>query len=325
MKAIGKLLKLVLSIILLIALGGFLYLKFALPSISEAEELQVSTATANIEHGSYLAHHVMICMDCHSERDWTKFSGPLIESSLGKGGEVFDQKMGFPGSYVAKNITPYHLGDWTDGEILRAISSGVSKDGKALFPIMPYTHYGKVDRQDLEDIIAYLRTLEPIEFEPKASESDFPMSLIINTIPAEAQFTQKPSSSDLVAYGAYLVNAAACYDCHTKQDKGQFIGADFAGGMAFPMVDGSISRSANITPHVETGIGSWTEEQFVQRFKIYQDSSFVLPEVRAGEYQSNMPWTMYAGMETQDLKAIFAYLQTLKPVENEVVKFSAAE
>jgi hypothetical protein len=264
-------------------------------------------------------------MDCHSERDWSKFSGPLVPGTLGKGGEVFDQKLGFPGSYIAKNLTPHHLGSWSDGEILRAISTGVSKDGQALFPIMPYTHYGKVDRQDLEAIIAYIRTLDPIESEPQASSSDFPMSLIINTLPTEAAFTKKPPASDKLAYGEYLVNAAACYDCHTKQEKGQFIGADFAGGMEFPMHDGSISRSANITPHEETGIGTWTEEQFVQRFKLYLDSNYTLPTIEKGDYQSTMPWMMYAGMKSEDLAAIYTYLQSLEPVENEVIKFTAIE
>lgn len=325
MKKLAKILGLILGLLLFLAIAGISYLKFGLPAIPPATEIEVSTDPQTVAQGHYLAHHVMICMDCHSERDWSKFSGPLVPGTLGKGGEVFDQKLGFPGSYVAKNLTPYHLGSWSDGEILRAISTGVSKDGKALFPIMPYTHYGKVDQQDLEAIIAYLRTLDPIESEPQASSSDFPMSLIINTLPAEAAFTKKPPASDKLAYGEYLVNAAACYDCHTKQEKGQFIGADFAGGMEFPMHDGSISRSANITPHEETGIGTWTEEQFVQRFKLYLDSNYTLPSIEKGDYQSTMPWMMYAGMKREDLAAIYTYLQSLEPVENEVIKFTAIE
>ena len=83
------------------------------------------------------------------------------------------------------NLTPYHLGNWTDGEIFRAITTGVSRDGHALFPVMPYTSYAKMDPADIKDIIAYLRTLKPIHNAIPAAESDFPMNFIINTMPAQ--------------------------------------------------------------------------------------------------------------------------------------------
>jgi hypothetical protein len=80
-------------------------------------------------------------------------------------------------------------------------------------------------------------------------------------------------------------------------------------------------RSANITPDNETGIGSWTEEAFVKRFKVYADSSYKPHKVGSKEMNSAMPWTMYAGMKEGDLKAIFAYLKTVKPIRQKVVKF----
>ena len=53
------------------------------------------------------------------------------------GGDVFDQKFGFPGKYYAKNITPEGISRYTDGELFRVITTGVTKEGKALFPVMP--------------------------------------------------------------------------------------------------------------------------------------------------------------------------------------------
>jgi hypothetical protein len=134
-----------------------------------------------------------------------------------------------------------------------------------------------------------------------------------------------PDKSDILAYGAYVVNASGCVECHTQIDKGRIIEEDsFAGGREFPFADGSIVRSANITPDQETGIGAWTEEMFINKFKIYSDSTYLSEKVNPGEFNTWMPWRMFAGMEREDLAAIYAYLKSIKPIQNKVVKFSSA-
>jgi len=79
-----------------------------------------------------------------------------------------------------------------------------------------------------------------------------------------------------------------------------------------------------LTQDKETGIGSWTEEIVLKRFAQYADSGYVNPKVAPGEFNSIMPWTMYSGMEVEDLKAIYAYLKTVEPIPNLVVKFTPA-
>ncbi len=323
MKKVFKVLLVIVGLLLLVVIAGLSYIKLALPNVGEPQEITINHSEKLVKQGEYLANNVMVCMDCHSERDWTKFSAPLVEGTLGKGGEVFDQNLGFPGVFISKNITPYALSSWTDEEIFHTITTGVSKNGDALFPVMPYSHYGKLDQKDVEAIIAYLRTLPSIEAENKKSVPDFPMNFIINTIPKKAELVTKPDASDRIAYGKYMVNAAACYDCHTKQEKGQFIGEDFAGGMEFRLHDGSVVRSLNITPH-ETGLGKWTEEQFVGLFKSYVDSGYVPSAVEKGSFQTVMPWVMYGGMKEEDLKAMYAYLMTLEPVDNTVIRFTSS-
>lgn len=309
----------VLSIVLIV-IGGMIYIRFFLPDVSAAPSIEIPRTSASIENGEYLANHVAVCMDCHSTRDWSKYSAPLVAGTLGKGGEYFGPEMGFPGKFYARNLTPAHLESWTDGEIYRAITTGVNKNGEALFPVMPYKYYGKMSKQDVYDIIAYLRTLEPIENDIPQHEVDFPMNFILNTIPSEAETVKKPSRSDKLAYGQYLTNAAGCIECHTQADKGNIITSlAFAGGREFAM-PGGIVRSANITPDEETGIGSWSEEMFLQRFKSYEDIQ-KLASVSETEVNTVMPWSMYTGMEEKDLKAIYAYLQSLKPLKNEVEKF----
>lgn len=317
-----KVVKWFLSLVVIFVVTVLLYVKLALPNVGKMEYLSVRPTASKLERRKYLANHVCVCMDCHSTRNWNEFSGPLVDGTIGKGGEVFDQRFGFPGSFYSKNITPSGIGDWSDAEVLRAIASGVSKNGQALFPIMPHPHFGQMDKEDLESIIVYLRTLKPIENIVPESKADFPMNFIINTIPKEPRFSKKPNVHDAVAYGSYLFNAASCSECHTKHEKGEPIeGMELAGGFEFPMVTGGIARSANITQDKVTGIGKWSEADFVKRFKSYTDSTYVSNKVVKGNFNTVMPWTMYGGMNEQDLKSIYAYLKTIKPIHNNVVKF----
>jgi hypothetical protein len=310
---------LVLVVIALIA-----YVKIAMPDVGPAEVLTVESTPERIERGKYLATNLMVCMDCHSTRDWSKFSGPLKEGTLGQGGEKFDRNVGMPGVILSRNITPAGVQRYTDGELFRLITTGVTKEGRAMFPLMPYQSYGRMDREDIYSVIAFIRSLEPIENPVPDTELDFPLSVIINTIPTKAVLTQRPDRSDKVSYGGYLVNAAACLECHTQAENGQIIPEfAFGGGREFKFPDGSIVRSMNITPH-KTGIGAWSEEMFVRRFKMYTDSTFTLPSVAPGEFNSYMPWTMYARLDEEDLKAIYAYLQTVKPIESTVERFTSA-
>jgi len=308
-------------LVMLIGLAG--YIRFVLPKVGEPENIKVETTPEKIARGRYLANHVYACMDCHSTRDWKKFTGPVMDGTLGGGGEEFNQKTGFPGEFYAKNITPFALGSWTDGEILRAISCGVSKSGRALFPVMPYLNYGKTDLNDLFAMIAYLRSLETVKNVVRESKPDFPMNMIINFMPKKAAYSKIPDTKDAAAYGAYLLNAASCADCHTRQVKGKAVqGMALAGGFEFPLITGGTVRSANITPDKETGIGGWREDTFTDQFRMYANPTYVPNVVAPGDYNTMMPWLMYGYMNIDDLKAIYAYLRSVEPVKNEVVKFT---
>lgn len=321
LKIVGWLL--VTVVIIIVALLTFV--KTALPNVGEAEELTIEYTPERIERGRYLANAVTVCMDCHSTRNWSKFSAPPVDGTLGKGGERFDQSVGMPGVYYSRNITPEGIARYTDGELFRAITAGVSKEGTALFPLMPYPYYGRMDKKDIYAIIAYIRTLKPIANEVPESTHDFPMNFIVNTIPAKGEAQSRPDTSDVLAYGAYLTNAASCKECHTQVKNGQIVPESaFSGGREFLFPDGAVVRSANITPDEKTGIGKWTEAAFVERFKAYADSGFVAADLKPGEFNTIMPWTMYAQMTPKDLAAIYTYLKTIQPIDNSVTKFSPA-
>ncbi len=318
-----KIIGYLLATIAVIIVGTLTYVKLALPDVGPAAEIKVEPTPERIARGRYLANHVSVCMDCHSKRDFSKFSGPPTEGTLGMGGDVFDQSVGMPGVFVAKNITPEGISRYSDGELFRVITTGVTKEGAPMFPLMPYTYYGRMDPDDIHSIIAYVRSITPIKNEVRPSAPDFPMNFILNTLPQKANPQKKPDPTDMLAYGSYMTNAAGCRECHTQVDKGQIIESlAFSGGREFGFPDGSVVRSSNISPDVATGIGSWTEEMFVNRFQMYADSTYELPSVAAGEFNTIMPWTMYAGMTREDLAAIFAYLKSQPAMQNQIVKYS---
>lgn len=316
-----KVIGILLGIVLLLVVGAGTYVKVAMPDTGPAEKITITPTQERIENGRYLANHVTVCMDCHSTRDWSRFAAPMSQVGIGAGGEVFNQQMGFPGTFYAPNITPHKLKDWTDGEILKAITTGVNRDGKALFPLMASHRFGRMNREDIYDIIAYIRTLKPVANQIPASQADFPVNFLINTMPKKADFQEKPAEKEIVKYGGYLVNAAGCVDCHSKTDKGSIIeGTEFGGGMEFKQPAG-IVRSPNITFDKATGLGNWTKESFVNRFKAYGQPGHVSAKLNHGELNTPMPWTMYAGMKENDLSAIYAYLKSLKPISNRVERF----
>lgn len=316
-----KILGIIILIIAIIIAAVIGYVKIALPGIPVDENIKVEITPERVERGEYLANHMMACMDCHSTRDWSKFSGPLVPGTLGKGGELFDETMGLPGKFISPNITPYNLKDWSDGEIFRAITAGVKKDGTPIFPIMPYHSYGKANKEDIYSVIAYLRQLKSIDFENGNSEPNFPMGIIMHLMPAEPTFSKIPPKSQKVEYGKYVTTISGCADCHTPLEKGQpVMEKAFAGGREFEMPFGTLT-SPNITPDKNTGIGNWSKEMFIARFKNYDLSHYNPPKVdMKKDFQTIMPWTMYAEMDTTDLEAIYEYLMSKSPIDNQITR-----
>lgn len=276
-----------------------------------------------VERGRYLANHVSMCMDCHSHRDFNHFSGPMIAGTEGMGGELFDQKLDVPGIIYSRNITPdtvNGIGKWTDDEIARAITKGISRNGDTLFPLMPYPHYNGMSRDEVYNIIAYIRTLKPNNNKIQERKLFIPISMAYPPLRSTAlENNVKPDVSDMVKYGEYMTNIAVCMDCHTPMEQGQFSMQKYmAGGWKIDM--GSfVVNVANITPDSATGIGTWTEEMFLEKFKLYRDPAVV--RNNPGKNNSLMPWTMYAQMDDFDIKAIYRYLRTIPAVNNKVEKY----
>jgi mono/diheme cytochrome c family protein len=291
------------------------------PRVAPAPAIHIERSVQQVERGQYLANHVTVCIDCHSTRNWQYFAGPLVPGTEGRGGERFDERYGFPGTFYAANITPASLGAWSDGEILRAITSGVTRTGEAMFPVMPYPGFRTLSEEDAEAIVAYIRTLAPVDGSYPEAKLNFPMNIIVRTIPEPYTSHPSPDRANTTEYGRYLVTISGCSDCHTQQQKGKPVpGMDFAGGFAFALPSGGVIRSANITPDTNTGIGGWSRDAFISRFQTYKPGNQPV-KVAPGQFNTVMPWTMYAGMSDEDLGSIYDYLRTVKPVSKEVKVF----
>jgi hypothetical protein len=317
----------VLGVVALAAVGAG-WLMWKKPAQRPAPELRVEITPERVARGKYLVRHVGICLDCHSARTG-QWGLPFDLTREGAYGLVWDEKMHFPGRVAAANLTPdleTGLGVWSDGEVIRAIREGVDRNGKALFPIMPYGHYRTMSDDDVTAIVAYLRTLKPIRYERPEKSLDMPLPIVEKFLPQPLQASVlAPGKSDHLAYGRYLTTIAACAECHTPEDdRGRPLpGMEYAGGWEMHM-PGFRVVTANITPHPDTFMGQATKEEFIGRFRAFAGfTPETAPEASKGR-NTVMPWIAYSGMTDEDLGAIYDYLKTVKPIANKVNPFPDA-
>ncbi len=117
--------------------------------------------TDQVKYGEYLAGPIGHCMDCHT----TYVNGAIDMNQLGRGGNVYSKPFIYDWAAVSANLTSdptAGLGAWTDDEIKRAVTQGISRNGRMLLPFMPYGLYAKMEPSDLNAIVAYLRSLPPL-------------------------------------------------------------------------------------------------------------------------------------------------------------------
>jgi len=284
------------------------------------EKLIADSISHKVERGRYLALNVAGCLYCHSQRDYKLFSGPVISGTEGMGGQKFDRFFrGIPGVVYSRNITPAKISSWTNEEVVRAMTQGISQNGDTLYPLMPYAHFSRMTNDDALSILAFLRTLPSIANEVPPRDLRVSLRTVVPSLPQNTlEQNSRPPYAEREKYGEYVVNIAACMDCHTPMEKSNLLEEKaFSGGQEFRL-NGFKVRSANITPDSITGIGTWTEEVFLAKFIQYRTPDGY--QYNPGKNNSVMPWTTYGGMDDFDLKAIYAYLRTLKPIKNKVVK-----
>jgi mono/diheme cytochrome c family protein len=271
-----------------------------------------SKATAaQVARGRYLLTAVSPCLYCHSDVDWKSIPPHIVPGHAGSGGPFADQTVPFP-VYVPNISSDAEtgVGGWTDAQLGRAIREGIGPDGRVLSPIMPYMHFRVMSDDDLAAVIAYLRTLPPVHKPTHTPTIPDEVRKQLPPPPPLAKPVHAPDMKDPVKRGQYLAALADCGGCHTPLDeKGQpRLDLAYAGGAPRKGPWGEVV-SANITPD-PSGISYYDQKLFLQVIRT--------GHVKARTLSKIMLTSLYRHMTDQDLKAIYAYLRTLKPVKHRV-------
>ena len=262
-------------------------------------------AQGSIERGRYLVEGILTCGNCHSPRG----PGGVVDSArLYSGGPQTWDEPAF--AVKGSNITPdpeTGIGKWSTAELRQAIAEGVRPNGSHLAPIMPYLFYKVFTPDDLDAVVAYVRSVPPVHNQVQAPI--YKAALPRNVLPGADKPPSQADLQDPVKRGFYLVTIGHCMECHTPDRDGHrdFAGSLGTGGQTFRGPFGE-SVSRNITQHKEKGIGAWSDAEIKRAIThgIRPDGSRLKPP---------MGFDWYARMNEDDLGAIVAYLRTVPAKE----------
>jgi Cytochrome c len=309
---------LILAVVLLVVLSAGAYKilgprAFLGPRARPLTARTFERTPARLARGKYLMEGVLPCVHCHSPHDWSQHDAAIPAGKEFSG--VVINEVGPPGRIVAPNLTPdmeTGTGSWPDDALARAIREGVGHDGRALFPMMPYSNFHHfLSDEDLASVIVYLRALPPVHNPLPKTELIFPLKYIVRNLPdpLTAPVPERTFSTP-EQRGEYLTRLIGCQDCHTPvgKDHNPISGMEFGGGSVFEGPWGTVA-SANLTPD-PSGIPYFDQALFIRTIHTGYVGSRPLKPI--------MPWPVFRNMTDGDLSAIFAYLKTVKPVHHRV-------
>jgi mono/diheme cytochrome c family protein len=306
-----KLLVALVILVVVVAAGVPAYFYTAYPRMRPAPAMKAPETPEAIARGKYLVEALTGCPACHSPVDESR-PGDFPQDALKFAGRVFPPESGFPGSVVAPNITPdaeTGIGRWTDGEVVRAIREGVTRDGTPLFPLMNYPEYRRLSDDDALAIVAYLRTQKPVRRDVGRTRLNFPVNMLIRTAPQPLEGSPAGLPAGGVERGRAMIKLMLCGECHTPMDgRGNRLeDKHLAGGSAFNGPWGTV-YSANITSHPSAGIGAYSDEDLKRVFREGKN--------RAGRELWVMPWSVTRNLTDTDLDALIAALREIPPNPN---------
>jgi mono/diheme cytochrome c family protein len=283
-----------LIVIAVAAVLGTGYFRFHKTYDIDVNGIEIPTDQASIARGEHLVRAVAHCGYCHG----TDFSGDYIINNPGKEGIV-----------VAPNLTSGEGGigaSFTDEDWVRALYHGVNDEGRSVI-IMPSLFFHVMSEDDLTSIIAYIKTVPPVDnvlpetspgplFYALAGAGPLAEEMSGRVIDHDAPFTPAPAEGETPEYGEYLVTIGQCRACH---------GDELAGGQVSP----SAPIGPNLTPGGEMGI--WDEATF---FNVIRTGTN--PSGRV--LDSYMPGKFFGNMTDSELRAVRAYLLSLPKLENQM-------
>lgn len=266
----------------------------------------VGTANAQsdlVKRGDYLVNGILTCGNCHSPK------GPAgdIPGKLFSGGLSWNEP---PFKVTASNITQDKetgIGGWTDAQIKTLLRTGTRPNGVHIAMVMPTGFYHIMTERDLDAVVAYLRTIKPIN--NKVADPIYKMPQAEHVLPGAENLYTEAMLGDKIKKGFYLATIGHCMECHTPMEKGmrQWDSRLGAGGFEFPGPWG-VSMSRNITSSKTKGIGAWTNAEIERAITtgVSRDGSHLKPP---------MGFHYYSTLTAEDLDAVVAYLRTVPPKE----------
>lgn len=284
------------------------------------QQLQVPRDTAHVAEGKRIAS--ILCRECHYAPETQKMTGMHRTDIPKEFGDVY-----------SLNITQdkvHGLGNWTDGELYYFLRTGIRpQTGEYVPPFMP--KFPRMSDDDLHAIIAWLRSDDP-ELAPDPREyppnkANFLVKLLSNVafkpLPLPQQPILEPDTTDMVVLGKYVADGmVGCFSCHSADLKTlnelepEKTPGFYGGGTAMLDLDGQTEVvTANITMDPTTGIGNRTEQEFVDAVRFCK---------KPGGGQLHYPMTPHAALSDTEVRAIYAYLKTVPPIQHQVTRFKAA-
>lgn len=260
---------------------------------------------ALVERGAYVAR-AADCVACHtSDKDKPYAGGVAFNTPFGK--------------LYSTNITQDQtdgIGRFTDTEIVGAIRNGISREGRRLYPAMPYTSYTGMSDADVTALVAYLRTLAPIQQAPPANTMGFPFNqrwamAFWNVLNFHAGRQENdPARGAAWNRGAYLVQTMEhCQECHTPRN--------FIQGLSSPALSGGdlgLWDAYNITSSVNSGIGGWSDADIASYLKT--GVAHGKATANAGGPMAEVVENSTSKLDDADIHAMVTYLRTVPAAEN---------
>lgn len=310
-----------IAALLLAACAAYFHLKgipdYAYEPPAGIEHFQAPRDSTHVARGAKIA--AMQCMACHAAAD-----GKLTGKPMNDIPAIF-------GELHTLNITQdtiHGIGAWTDGELYYFLRTGIHKDGHWSPPFMP--KYSLMADEDLNSVIAWLRSddprLAPDSREYPPNKFNLFVKVLANTLFVPPPFPEKPivipDPADKIAFGKYVADDLSdCFACHSgdilkinslvpEQSFGYY-----GGGIPMRNEAGQTVTSANITMDPETGIGKWTEQQFIEAVRFGK---------KPGGGTLSSPMAPHSMLTDEEVSAIFAYLKTVPVIKHPIQRYQAS-
>ncbi|HEY7976954.1 MAG TPA: cytochrome c [Rhizomicrobium sp.] len=259
-----------------------------------------------VKRGEYLAR-AADCVVCHTAKGETPYAG----------GFAFTLPFG---TIYSTNITPDKdtgIGNYTDAQFLAVMHRGVRKDGKRLYPAMPFASYTYMTDADALAIKAYLFSLSPVRAPAKANTLGFPfnqrwaMGIWAFFFNADTRFAPDTAKSPEWNRGAYIAEALAhCGECHTPRNlayalnnRKKFAGEVTAGWRAY-----------NISSDRDSGIGAWSDDQVFA----YLTAGHVLGHGTASGPMGEAVDESFSQLAPEDMHAVVTYLRSVPATSSDL-------